>query len=74
MYAMNQNDNSEHSDGCCCPVHEAGSKVRKFATHTAQDARDALASTQKQIRKHPVKASAIAAGIGFVLGAFFRRR
>ena len=74
MFAVNKNDNAEHPDSCCCPAHEAGRKVREFVDHAAHDARDAVAVTEKRIREHPVKASAIAAGIGFLLGALFRRR
>lgn len=57
-----------------CTAHEAGRKVREVIDHATHDVRDAAAMTEQQIRENPVKASAIAAGIGFVLGLLFRRR
>lgn len=72
MFAVTKNDNAK--DDACCKANEAGHKVREFVDHAAHEARDALATTEKQILEHPVKASAIAAGIGFLLGALLRRR
>jgi ElaB/YqjD/DUF883 family membrane-anchored ribosome-binding protein len=54
-------------------ANKAGRKVRGFI-HDASDeivhAKDAVTS---QIRTNPVQSSLIAAGVGFVLGALFRR-
>ena len=71
MLTLNKNDTQ---DNACCSAHEAGRKVREFVDHAAHDTRDALAVTEKQIREHPVRSSAIAAGVGFLLGALFRRK
>ena len=71
LTATNENQCAEN---CKCAAHQAGRKVREFVDHATHDARDALAGTEKQIREHPVKASAVAAGVGFLLGAIFRRR
>lgn len=55
-------------------AHEAGHKVREFADTAIHEARDVTVATEKKIREHPFAASAIAAGIGFLLGSLFRRR
>ena len=72
MQTANKNDNAQGN--ACCTAKETGQKVREFVDHAAHDARDTLTATERQIREHPVKASAIAAGLGFLLGALFRRR
>ncbi len=73
MFATHKNDNNKLRDACHM-AKETGQKAREILDHASHEARDAIASTEKQIREHPVKASAIAAGIGFLLGALFRRR
>lgn len=55
-------------------AHEAGRKARELADTAVHEVRDVTAATEKQIREHPFTASAIAAGVGFLLGALFRRR
>lgn len=54
-------------------ANNAGRKVKDFI-HTASDeithAKDTVTT---QIRTNPVQSSAIALGIGFLLGALFRR-
>lgn len=55
-------------------AHDAGQKMREIYDTATHQSRDASAIVQKQIRSHPVAASAIAAGIGFLLGALLRRR
>lgn len=55
-------------------AHTAGQKMREIYDTASHEARDATATMEKQIRSHPLAASAIAAGIGFLLGALFRRR
>ena len=72
MLTANQNDNT--TEKACCTAKEAGQKVREIFDHATHDARDAAAATEKQIRSNPLAASAIAAGIGFLLGALLRRR
>ena len=55
-------------------AHKAGQKARGIYDAATHEARDATVVVEKQIRTHPVAASAIAAGVGFLLGALFRRR
>lgn len=68
------NKDDKKTDETCCHAKEAGRKLREVVDHVAHDARDAVAATEKQIREHPVRSSAIAAGIGFLVGALLRRR
>jgi len=55
-------------------AHKAGVKVREAYDNASEETRDVVAATEKQIRRHPFAAGAIAAGVGFVLGALLRRR
>lgn len=55
-------------------AHYASQKVREIYDTAIHQGRDATAAVEKQIRSHPLATSAIAAGIGFLLGALFRRR
>lgn len=71
---MLSNAHKNDMNDSCCKANEAGRKVREVIDHSLHDARDAMASAEHQIRTHPVKSSAIAAGIGFLLGALLRRR
>lgn len=52
----------------------AGQKVRGIYDKAAHQGRDATAVFEKQVRSKPLEASLIAAGIGFLLGSFLRRR
>jgi ElaB/YqjD/DUF883 family membrane-anchored ribosome-binding protein len=49
-------------------------RLRHFIDHATHDARDTLAATQRQVREHPLRTGAVAAGIGFLLGVLLRRR
>lgn len=55
-------------------AHDAGEKVRDIYDMATGESRDALAAARKQIRSNPLAAGAIAAGVGFLLSAFLRRR
>ena len=55
-------------------AHEAGHKVRELYDAAAHEARDVSATAEKQIRQHPIAATAGALGIGVLLGMLFRRR
>ena len=55
-------------------ARNAGQKVREIYDTATHQGRDASVIVQKQIRSNPLTASAIAAGVGFVLGALLRRR
>lgn len=72
MFTLTKNDTAK--DEACSTANEVGHKLREFVDHASHEARDALATTEKQIREHPMKASAIAAGVGFLLGVLLRRR
>ena len=70
-----------NKDHGCCPkdecadlAHKAGHKLRQVIDTASDDARDATATVIKEVREHPVKSSAIAAGAGFLLGLLLRRR
>lgn len=72
---------SATKDKSCCTKDEvtvfankAGHKLREVIDTASDEARDAQATLIKEVRQHPVQSSAIAAGIGFVLGFLFRRR
>ncbi len=74
MFAANhKNDNTSPNDTCCA-AEQAGRKVRALIDTATHDARDAIASTEKQIRSNPVQSSLIAVAAGFVLGALLRRK
>lgn len=55
-------------------AHNAGEKMRELYDAASGESRDAIATARKQIRSNPLAASAIAAGVGFVLAALLRRR
>jgi len=55
-------------------AHNAGQKVREIYDTATNQSRDATAMVEKQMRSNPLAASAIAAGVGFLLGALLRRR
>ncbi|MFZ4762425.1 MAG: hypothetical protein ACOYK8_06395 [Alphaproteobacteria bacterium] len=69
--AVNSPESQEQN---CSTASEMGRKTREFIDHASHDARDVTASVKKQIRTNPVMASAIAAGVGFVIGNIFSRR
>lgn len=69
----NKNDNVKCEDACEC-AEELGQKVRAFMDGTAGQARDVMAGASKQVRSNPLQAAAIAAGVGFILGALLRRK
>lgn len=70
---ISKNDNVS-SESTRCAAEEAGHKVREFIGTAAHEARDATAAVEKQVRSNPLAASAIAAGVGFLLGSLFSRR
>ena len=55
-------------------AHNAGQKVREIYDTATHQGRDVTAAVEKQIRRNPIAAGAIAASIGFLLGALLRRR
>lgn len=71
---------SANDKNCCTKddvavlAHKAGHKLREVIDTASDEARDAKATIIKEVRQHPMQASAIAAGIGFVLGFLLRRR
>lgn len=72
MFSTLKKDDAQ--DNVCCSANEVGQKVRELIDTSTHNVRDAAAVTEKQIRQHPLTASAIAAGVGFLLGALFSRR
>jgi len=59
--------------GECCGAYCAGRKTRELAEKAMHDVQETAAHVAEDIREHPVKASAIAAGLGFLVGNLFRR-
>jgi ElaB/YqjD/DUF883 family membrane-anchored ribosome-binding protein len=54
-------------------ANQAGRKVREFVDTATHEVMDTSEKVETQIRSHPLAATAAAAGIGFLLGALFRR-
>lgn len=54
-------------------AEKAGRKVRNFVDTANSQITEASDRVSEEIRTNPVRSSAIALGIGFVLGALFRR-
>lgn len=73
MLIANKNDHVK-CDDLCQSAEEAGRKVRKLIDNTTEQARDVMAGASKQVRSNPLQATAIAAGIGFLIGALLRRK
>ncbi|MGA9658283.1 MAG: hypothetical protein WBQ60_04190 [Asticcacaulis sp.] len=55
-------------------ANEAGQKVRGIYDRTVDGTQQATHKIEKEIKTNPVRSSAIALGVGFVLGAFLTRR
>lgn len=68
-----KNDNVKCDDLCEC-AGEAGRKVRALIDTATGQTRDAVAGVGRQVRNNPLQATALAAAIGLVIGALFRRR
>ena len=54
-------------------ANTAGRKVRGFINNASDEISHAGETVTTQIRNNPVQSSAIALGVGFILGALFRR-
>lgn len=54
-------------------ANRAGRKVRGFIDTTADEFSNVAGNVNSQIHEKPLQASLIALGLGFVLGALFRR-
>lgn len=74
MLTVTKKDQPSTQENIRNAANEAGHKVREFVDTATHEVRDAAAATEKQIREHPLRSSAIAAGVGFLLGALFGRR
>ena len=55
-------------------AHDAGQRVRHFIDHAGDELGHASERVSSEIRANPVRSSAIALGIGFLIGAVLRRR
>lgn len=58
----------------CDTAYQVGQKIRKVVDIANDDMRDVTAAVTKQVRNNPLQASAIAAGVGLLLGLLLRRR
>ncbi len=54
-------------------ANKAGHKVRDFISSASDDLSHVSEKMTSQIKENPVQSSVIALGVGFVLGALFRR-
>ena len=75
MFSANQKEksccgNSEYTD----LANKAGQKLREVVDLTADEARDTTAIIVRQMRSNPIQSSAIAVGIGMLVGLLLRRR
>lgn len=55
-------------------AHAAGEKVREVYDNITQETRDAAKKVTKQIRSNPLMATAVATGVGFLVGLLSSRR
>lgn len=74
MFSANKDKSCCTKDDVAVLANKAGHKLREVIDTASDEARDAKATIIKEVRQHPVQASAIAAGIGLVLGFLLRRR
>jgi len=55
-------------------AHNAGEKLRDICDTATCESRNSIAVARKKIRNNPLAASAMAAGVGFILAALLRRK
>lgn len=60
-------------DSLASIANRAGKKLREEWDDVESEITDAKASVIKHVRSKPIQSSLIAAGIGFIIGALFRR-
>jgi len=63
----------ETKDDLCAAANKAGHKVRNFIDSTSEELSHATQTVTEHVHNKPMQSSLIALGIGFVLGALFRR-
>lgn len=74
MFSATKDKNCCTKDDVAVIANKAGHKLREVIDTASDEVRDAQATLIKEVRQNPVRASAIAAGIGLVLGLLLRRR
>ena len=74
MFSATKEKSSCTKDDVAVLANKAGHKLREVIDTATDEVRDASTNVIKEVRQHPVQSSAIAAGIGFVLGFLLRRR
>ncbi len=55
-------------------AHEASAKARGLFDRTVENGRSVTGKVENEIKANPIRASAIALGAGFLLGALLTRR
>jgi len=67
--------NADHheKDGLACAANQAGQKLRGIFTHAGDEISHMSDSVTSEIRSNPIRSSAIALGVGVLLGALLRR-
>ncbi len=63
----------ELSDNLSEAANSAGRKVRSFIDSATTEINDAAETAAQQIRNKPIQSSAIALGVGFLLGVLLSR-
>jgi len=72
--AHNLKDNmNEAKEDLRSAANSAGRKVRGFINSAGEEISHATDTVTKQIRTNPVQSSLVALGVGYLLGALFRR-
>jgi ElaB/YqjD/DUF883 family membrane-anchored ribosome-binding protein len=75
VFSSNKDDKSCADDAwATTAAHEAGQKLRVVMDKAELEARDVTAAVVSEVRKNPLQSSAIAAGVGLLLGLLLRRR
>ncbi len=57
---------------CCKAANDAGRKIRRLVDVGSQDVKEQMDRVEDEIRRHPVQSSAIALGLGMLIGLLFR--
>jgi len=71
---LNKNNIDDEVRKVCSTAKEAGCQVRKVVDKTFAEAKETANEVEGKIKQNPVKASLIAAGVGFLLGTIFSSR
>jgi ElaB/YqjD/DUF883 family membrane-anchored ribosome-binding protein len=75
LSTANKNEACECLEQECCNIaNDVGRKLRAVVDTGTHDIKEQAEKVEKEIRQHPVQSSAIALGLGVILGLFLHRR